>query len=134
MNNRMPRSRLLTAPLLMIMTGAQVFPCATSVHAAELIWTGDFETGNFSQYKNHLYGLGVRSKKKIVTSPIRAGKYATELTILDVDSDSSTERAELISKLDKGGKIVFRWDGPEYWIGFSFLFKEKVASTAVLFR
>src|SRR5690606_15586986 len=94
----------------------------TSVHSAELMWTGDFETGDFSQYKDHLYGEGKHSTKKIVKSPVRAGKYATELTILDTERGGST-RSELISR-HNGSKIHFDWDGPEYWVGFSFMFTE----------
>ena len=69
---------------------------ATTAPAAELLWTGDFETGDFSQYISKLSGEGTRSSKRIVTSPVRSGRYATELTILGLGSESGNERAELI--------------------------------------
>jgi hypothetical protein len=102
--------------------------------AASLIWTGDFETGDFSQYKLKMSGEGSLTKKNLVTKHVRAGKYATELTIHDVSSNGKTERAELRSQLSKGGRVDFKWDGPEYWVGFSFLFREPVASTSTFFQ
>ena len=99
-------------------------------HSAKLLWSGDFETGDFAQYKSHLYGEGTYSTKKIVTAPVRGGKYATELTILG-NQHTTKERAELMSKVcsdgsnDCSGKIIrFYWDGPEYWLGFSYFFKD----------
>jgi hypothetical protein len=102
--------------------------------SAELVWTGDFETGDFAQYQSKLSGEGTRSAKKIVTSPVRGGRYATELTILGVGIDGGTERAELVTRTNVGEKIFFEWDGPEYWIGFSFLFKEWEADAFTFFQ
>jgi hypothetical protein len=102
--------------------------------AASLIWTGDFETGDFSQYKQKMSGEGRLTKKSLVTSHVRAGKFASELTIHDVSSNGKTERAELLSNQSKGGRVDFAWDGPEYWVGFSFLFREPVASTSTFFQ
>lgn len=104
----------------------------TPAYTAELLWTGDFETGDFSQYKSHLYGEGKHSTKKIVKSPVRAGKYATELTILETERGGST-RSELISR-HNDSKIHFEWDGPEYWVGFSFMFKEWDSSAYTFFQ
>jgi hypothetical protein len=106
----------------------------TPAAAAELVWTGDFETGDFSQYKDHLYEGGVRAVKKLVKSPVRAGRYATELTILDIEAKHERSRAELITQMPSGGTMNFKWDGPEYWLGFSFLFKEPTASTSTFFQ
>lgn len=101
--------------------------------SAELLWTGDFESGDFSQFKDHLYGEGDRSRKEIVTSPVRGGRYATQLEILD-DSGGSTNRAELMTLTSSGGRVKFTWDGPEYWVGFSFYFKEEVAHAYTFFQ
>src|SRR5690606_20806604 len=107
---------------------------ASSAYSAELIWVGDFETGDFSQYRDKLYGGSKYATKKLVTSPVRAGKYAAELTTLDVERNGNP-RAELLSKLPGyGGSIRFEWDGPEYWIGFSFLFKEWESSAYTFFQ
>jgi hypothetical protein len=108
---------------------------AESGGAAKLLWTGDFESGDFSQFKDHLYESGRRTTKRIVKSPTRAGKFATELTILDVDANHDKSRAELMTVMpDGGGRMQFEWDGPEYWVGFSFLFKEPIASTSTFFQ
>lgn len=107
----------------------------TSAESAELIWTGDFETGDFSQYKSKMSREGKRTKRKIVSSPVRDGKYASELVVLGKSDNGGSERAELLSQLkNDGGKIRFKWDGPEYWIGFSFLFKEWDANAYTFFQ
>ncbi len=102
--------------------------------SAELVWIGDFETADFSQYKDKLSGEGERSSKKLVTNPVRSGQYAVELTTLGIGSDS-VERAELQTILENGGGLIkFEWDGPEYWIGFSFLFTEWDANAHTFFQ
>jgi len=100
--------------------------------AAELVWVGDFEAGDFSQVSWNLKGEGFRSSKRIVTSPVRSGKYAAELVILAVGNPGGINRAELVTHLP--GYKRFEWDGPEYWIGFSFLFKEWNASAYTFFQ
>jgi hypothetical protein len=132
MKSRNSNSAVLILPFLVVVFGlhVQVDPAT----AAELVWTGDFETGDFSQYKDHLYEGGVRAVKKLVKSPVRAGSYATELTILDIEAKHAKSRAELLTQMPAGGRMKFLWDGPEYWIGFSFLFKEPTASTSTFFQ
>jgi hypothetical protein len=118
---------------LAIVAWAALLLSSGSGNAAELIWTGDFETGDFSQYEDKLSGRDIRATKYLVTSPVRAGRYATELIILGLGS-SGIERAELVSRLPGGGNFKFLWDGPEYWIGFSFLFKEWDANAHTFFQ
>jgi Polysaccharide lyase len=125
---------LLVAATGLIAIILQPVGSAETSSAAELIWTGDFETGDFSQYRDKLYGGDTYATKRLVKFPVRAGKYATELTILDVQRDG-THRAELVSRLQGGGdSIAFEWDGPEYWIGFSFLFKEWESNAYTFFQ
>ena len=113
---------------------AVAVPCllwTSTGYAANLVWTGDFETGDLSQYKDK---SSDQSTRRIVTSPVRRGRYSTELIIPDFSS-SSTLRAELVTKLSNGGgNFKFRWDGPEYWIGFSFLFKEWAAQAHTFYQ
>lgn len=124
----------VSALLALVFVTAQLTLLTSPSHSAELIWVGDFETGDFSQYREKLYGGSAYATKKLVTSPVRAGKFATELTILDAERDGNP-RAELISALPgNGGSIHFKWDGPEYWIGFSFLFKEWESSAYTFFQ
>src|SRR5690606_17620897 len=91
------------------------------------------ETGDFSQYTSKMSHEGKRTKRKIVTSPVRSGSYATELVVLGKSDNGGSERAELLSNRD-GGKIRFKWDGPEYWIGFSFMFTEWEANAYTFFQ
>jgi len=127
-------SRVAGVLLALFLVGPQSTVRASVAYSAELIWVGDFETGDFSQYRDKLYGGSDYATKKLVTSPVRAGKYATELTILDAERDGNP-RAELLSALaDGSGSIHFLWDGPEYWIGFSFLFKEWESSAYTFFQ
>lgn len=129
-----PTGRKLFALMALAVIVLQSVTMAATAHAAELVWVGDFETGDFSQYKDKLYGGSAYATKKLVTWPVRAGKYATELTILDVQNDN-THRAELVSAVaGSGGSVSFEWDGPEYWIGFSFLFKEWESSAYTFFQ
>src|SRR5690606_24279070 len=108
---------------------------STFANSAELIWTGDFETGDFSQYNSKLSREGKRTTRKIVSSPVRGGSYATELVVLGKSDNGSSERAELLTRLKgDGGKIRFKWDGPEYWIGISLLFKEWDANAYTFFQ
>ena len=102
---------------------------------ADLIWTGDFETGDFSQYVNHLYGENEYSTRAIVSSPTRAGQYATELTVLGLERPSGRERAEIMTNMPNNrGVMKFQWDGPEYWVGFSMYFKEWDAAGWTFFQ
>jgi hypothetical protein len=124
-----------SAALALGIFGLLVLAGPKSSDAASLIWTGDFETGDFSQYKKKLSGEGRLTKKSLVTTHVRSGKYASELSILDVSSNGNTERAELLTqRAGGGGRVNFKWDGPEYWVGFSFLFREPVASTSTFFQ
>lgn len=123
----------LKAAYVIVFIASLTFWRAEPAHSAELIWTGDFETGDFSQYKSKLSGEGKRSERKIVTSPVRRGRYATELTVHGKGNDG-IERAELVSRVHKGGSVSFKWDGPEYWMGFSFMFEEWDANVYTFFQ
>ncbi len=81
----------------------------------KLIWSGDFETGDLSQYVTKLYQWGHVEPTNAVT---RSGKYAALMwTEAQPTSGNTPYRAELRS--EPRGK--FGWDdGIEYWIGFSF--------------
>ena len=101
-------------------------------YSATLIWVGDFETGDLSQYSEKIPDDKV-GYVKVVTSPVRDGKYAAEMTVFDSNLVSSS-RAELVSKNRGSGNIKFLWDGPEYWIGVSMYFKEWAAQGHTFFQ
>ena len=104
---------------------------AMSASAATLDWVGDFEEGSASiagsstsDFSKHIYDEGKAatvdvqsaSGMSICTAP-RAGKYAGRARILSGGSNLRV-RAELIAH--QPGKYNFAWDGPEYWLGYSF--------------
>lgn len=92
---------------------------------AELVWRGDAETGDFSQFRDHLYGEGDYTTKAVVTGPTRAGNHAVQLTVLGNERPGGRERAELYTDMPNGGgALTFDWDGDEYWVGFSVRFDE----------
>ncbi len=110
--------------ILPVVTVAILGSLSAAAHAAQEVWVGDFETGDSSQYRDQLYDPGTYSRKTIVTSPTRGGKYAVLLEVLGKGRDNK-ERAELVTTGSAtGGVQKFVWNGPEYWIGFSFRLKD----------
>src|SRR5579859_3907347 len=79
---------LLALPLTVIITLQQQ---KTQQHAAtastypasdgNILWTGDWETGDTSQWSLHTGGHWGNSNVQVVTSPVYQGKYAGKLTL-----------------------------------------------------
>jgi hypothetical protein len=70
--------------------------------SATVLWRGDFETGDKSQWE----GAQAASpdRLQIVTSPVRQGKYALRVEVRNGDFVSSGNRAELVRTVrDKEG-------------------------------
>lgn len=60
--------------------------------SAEVIWRGDFETGNLRQWSSTLFGRHIT----VVTSPVRQGRYAARVELHDEDRWSNgLRRVEL---------------------------------------
>ncbi|MFY2562141.1 heparin lyase I family protein [Corallococcus terminator] len=82
-----------------------------SLAFAGVVWRGDFETGNRSQYS----GEQVVSSDRllVVTNPVAEGKYALKVTVKQGDDpiNSSGNRNELVyqGKEKEGSEYYYRW-------------------------
>ena len=87
-----------------------------------LIFNGDFETGNLDNYT-----LAGNRKNRIVTTPVRAGKYSLRSVVDRYDEDVPF-RCEIVAKQQNTRQNYMYQDiGKEYWYGFSiFLPKDYV--------
>lgn len=90
--------------------------------SGNLIFNGDFETGNLDNFT-----LAGNHKNKIVTTPVRAGKYALRSVVDRYDEDVPF-RCEIVAKQQNTRQNYMYQDiGKEYWYGFSiFLPKDYV--------
>ncbi|WP_370456586.1 heparin lyase I family protein [Corallococcus sp. Z5C101001] len=82
-----------------------------SLAAAEIVWRGDFETGNRSQYSSEQ--MVSSDRLQVVTSPVAEGKYALKATVKQGDDpiNSSGNRNELVylSRDKVGSEYWYRW-------------------------
>ncbi|WP_205522780.1 polysaccharide lyase [Myxococcus eversor] len=82
-----------------------------SLAFAGVVWRGDFETGNRSQYS----GEQVVSSDRllVVTNPVAEGKYALKVTVKQGDDpiNSSGNRNELVyqGREKEGSEYYYRW-------------------------
>lgn len=90
-----------SANYLQFGTGTTVSPTPTSTPAnyGNILWRGDFETGDLSQWAGIHTGSAWLSDSSInvVTSPVRQGKYAAQFTDNTNPYGNSFDRAELSS-------------------------------------
>jgi len=88
--------------------------CFATAAYAEMIWVGDFETGNLSQYKTKQLRNG-----KVVSSPVRDGKKALTITLRRGQSarNNSEVMPQAWKKYPKY-KPNFAF-GQEYWYSVS---------------
>ncbi|MCP3059617.1 heparin lyase I family protein [Myxococcus sp. K38C18041901] len=79
--------------------------------AGEVIWRGDFETGNRSQYTREQ--MVSSDRLLVVTNPVAEGKYALKVTVKQGDDpiNSSGNRNELVylGKEKEGSEYYYRW-------------------------
>jgi Polysaccharide lyase len=102
-----------------LLTGVVGFSTAS----ASVVWRGDFETGDLSQWygASHWGGLQAKdpSRAQIVTSPVRQGKYALAMTVQPGDNNvagsQTWERTELL--LPQGESDGY--EGHEAWYAWS---------------
>jgi hypothetical protein len=120
---RETRGRTLTVTTTVVKTVTTV--SAPTGDAGTIEWRGDFETADASQWvgASHTGGLQAKvddgSRFKIITSPVRQGRYAAEWTVYPGDSDvfgsQSWERAELsLPQKESDG-----YEGDEVWYAYS---------------
>ncbi|MDY7227443.1 polysaccharide lyase [Hyalangium rubrum] len=86
---------------------------------AGVVWRGDFETGNRSQYSG--VQMVSADRLQVVTSPVAEGRYALKATVVQGDDpiDSSGNRNELfhLSNETAGTEYYYRWKvmfAPDY--------------------
>jgi len=74
-------------------------PTSTTANYGNILWRGDFETGDLSQWAGVHTGSAWQSDSSIadVTSPVRQGKYAAQFTVNTNPYGNSFDRAELSS-------------------------------------
>ncbi|WP_372338337.1 polysaccharide lyase [Corallococcus llansteffanensis] len=79
--------------------------------AAEIVWRGDFETGDRSQFSTTQ--MVSSDRLQVVTSPVAEGKYALKATVKQGDDpiNSSGNRNELVylSREKVGSEYWYRW-------------------------
>jgi hypothetical protein len=80
-----------------------------------VVWRGDFETGNISQW-SHAQMVSP-DRLQVVPSPVRQGQYALKVTVKQGDDpiDSSGNRNELV-------RMTNEPEGSEYYYGWSTMF------------
>lgn len=79
--------------------------------SAGIVWKGDFETGDRSQYSSTQ--MVSSDRLQVVTNPVSEGKYALKATVKQGDDpiDSSGNRNELVYMSNEavGSEYYYRW-------------------------
>lgn len=94
---------------------AEARVCAAKVPPNDVVWTGDFETGDISQWDK---AQMVSPDRLLVgTSPVSQGRYGLKVTVHQGDDpiDSSGNRNELL-------KMTYEPSGSEYFYKWSTMF------------
>jgi hypothetical protein len=86
--------------------------------SAEVIWRGDFETGTTQQWK----GAPKSDAIKVVTEPVRAGKYALRIDGSNLARRKDLDRIELQHQPKPPGTA----EGAERYFGWSVYFPKKL--------
>lgn len=85
---------------------------------AKVIFNGDFETGNTSQFRRSETCCSY--SVQAVTSPVRSGKYAARFELRRTDADvANSKRAEILPPSPYDGSNITGGVGDERWFGFS---------------
>jgi hypothetical protein len=90
---------------------AEARVCGAAPTASTVVWRGDFETGNYSQWS----GAQIVSADRMaaVTSPVREGRYSMKVTVRQGDDpiDSSGNRNELLRMTREavGSEYYYKW-------------------------
>jgi MYXO-CTERM domain-containing protein len=100
------RTPTFVASLLLLAT-------APAVSRAEVLWRGDFETGNISQWNGRAQ-LVSADRLQVVSSPVRQGKYALKTTVKQGDDpiNASGNRNELVrtnENATEGKEYYYAW-------------------------
>src|SRR4051812_22472405 len=85
--------------------------------SAEVIWRGDFETGTTEQWR----GATTSDSVRVVTDPVRAGKYALRIDGTNAARRGDRDRIELQHQPEPPGTA----EGTERYFGWSVLVPKK---------
>jgi len=89
----------------------------TGAAPAEIIWRGDFETGNLEQWKGAPKAEGV----KVVQEPVREGKYALRIDGTNAARKGALDRIEFQHQPEPPGTA----EGTERYFGWSVYLPKK---------
>lgn len=99
-----------------------LLPLLTAAAPAEVIWRGDFETGNLEQWKG---GAPKSDAVKIVQDPVREGKYAVRIDGSNAAKRGTLDRIEFQHQPEPPGTV----EGTERWFGWSIYLPKKFTDT-----
>jgi hypothetical protein len=102
---------------------AEARVCAPPPTSSGIVWRGDFETGDISQWTRAQ--MVSADRLQIVADPVRQGRYAMKTTVRQGDDpiDSSGNRNELV-------RMTREPVGSEYYYKFSTMFAPDYPSVA----
>lgn len=90
---------------------AEARVCAAKTVAREVVWRGNFETGDIEQW-SHAQMVDP-NRLLVVTSPVTQGRYAMKTTVYQGDDpiDSSGNRNELVQMTNEpaGSEYFYKW-------------------------
>ena len=98
-----------------------LLPLLTAAAPAEVIWRGDFETGNLEQWK----GAPKSDAVKVVQDPVREGKYAVRIDGSNAAKRGTLDRIEFQHQPQPPGTA----EGTERWFGWSVYLPRKFTDT-----
>ncbi|HUJ24793.1 MAG TPA: polysaccharide lyase [Myxococcales bacterium] len=90
--------------------------CASTAASASVLWRGDFETGDLSQWSQ--IQQGAPGRLTIVQSPVRQGQYAMRVELHQGDVTNSGTRNELALAWTQYQEV----EGNDRWYAWSTLF------------
>jgi hypothetical protein len=102
----------------MTRAAAAVLLVSAAAVSAEVLWRGDFETGDTSQWKGTPKSDGV----KVVTDPVRAGKYALWIDGTNAAKKGNHDRIEFQHQPKPPGTA----EGTERYFGWSVYLPKKL--------
>jgi hypothetical protein len=105
-----------TRPLIPLLVAMLLLSATTS--SAEILWRGDFETGNTEQWKSTPRFDGI----KVVTEPAREGKYALRIDGTNAARKGKLDRIEFQHQPKPPGTA----EGTERWFGWSVFVPKKL--------
>ena len=89
-------------------SGLLLLLCVSTAANASVVWRGDFETGDLSQWT---HAEGLTSRLTVVPSPAHEGKYAlrTELRQGDIASNGTRNELDYVVEQGEGTDLYYAW-------------------------